>query len=170
MAAPRGNEFWKLRSKHGRDKLFATPELMWEAACEYFQWCVDNPLEAGEVIKSGNLAGKMLKVPKMRAFTLEALCLYIGCSTSYFRAFKSTLKEEDKDFLTVIEQIELTIYSQKFEGAAAGLLNANIIARDLGLSDKQEVTGKDGKDLFPNHSREDLEKELEAIRKKRGAE
>ena len=39
MAAPKGNQFWMLRSKHGRDKLFATPEALWEAACEYFQWC-----------------------------------------------------------------------------------------------------------------------------------
>ena len=43
MAAPKGNQFWMLRSKHGRDKLFATPEALWEAACEYFQWCDENP-------------------------------------------------------------------------------------------------------------------------------
>ena len=43
MAAPTGNKFWMLRSKHGRDKLFSTPELLWEAACEYFQWCDENP-------------------------------------------------------------------------------------------------------------------------------
>lgn len=42
MAAPKGNQFWMLRSKHGRDKLFATPEALWEAACEYFQWCDEN--------------------------------------------------------------------------------------------------------------------------------
>ena len=29
MAAPKGNQFWMLRSKHGRDKLFATPEALW---------------------------------------------------------------------------------------------------------------------------------------------
>lgn len=28
MAAPKGNQFWMLRSKHGRDKLFATPEAL----------------------------------------------------------------------------------------------------------------------------------------------
>jgi hypothetical protein len=43
MAAPKGNQFWKLRSKHGRDKLFASPELLLESACEYFQWCDENP-------------------------------------------------------------------------------------------------------------------------------
>jgi len=44
MVAPTGNEFWKLRTKHGRDKIFSTPEILWDAACEYFQWVEDNPL------------------------------------------------------------------------------------------------------------------------------
>lgn len=140
MAATKGNRFWELRSKHGRDKLFKTPKLMWEAACEYFEWCEDTPLMGCEVVKSGKEAGQLLKVPKMRAFTLTGLCLYLECSASYFRSFKSTLQEKDKDFLTVINKIEDVIYNQKFEGAAADLLNANIIARDLGLKDHSEAT------------------------------
>ena len=34
MAANLGNQFWKNRSKHGRDKLFATPDLLWQAASD----------------------------------------------------------------------------------------------------------------------------------------
>ena len=45
MAAPKNNDFWKFRSKHGRDKLFESPELLWEEACKYFQWIKDNPLK-----------------------------------------------------------------------------------------------------------------------------
>jgi hypothetical protein len=78
----------------------------------------------------------------MRAMTLSQLCFYLHCSDSYFRAFKSTLQEKDKDFLTVINEIESIIYNQKFQGASADLLNANIISRDLGLTDKQEVDVK----------------------------
>lgn len=141
MAAPEGNQFWKLRSKHGRDKLFASPELLWEAACEYFEWCEENPLMESKpmVVSMGSNQGssvEMTEIPKMRAFTLHGLCLYLSCSTSYFRAFRSTIKEQDKDFLTVIDEIEQTIYDQKFTGAASGFLNPNIIARDLGLTDK----------------------------------
>ncbi len=141
MAAPKGNKFWEIRSKHGRDKLFATPELMWEAAVEYFEWCEANPLTEGKVFQ---FQGEIVDgtVNKLRAFTLEGLCLYMGASASYFRAFKSTLKDEDKDFLTIIKQIEETIYNQKFTGAAADLLNSNIIARDLGLADKKEHSGE----------------------------
>jgi hypothetical protein len=141
MSATTGNSFWELRSKHGRDKLFETPQLLWEAACEYFKWCEENPLYETEakVTSDGQGLGssvEMVKLPKMRAFTMHGLCLYLDCSTSYFRTFKSVLKEGDKDFLTVINKIEEVVYNQKFTGAAAGFLNANIIARDLGLSDK----------------------------------
>ena len=42
----------------------------------------------------------------------------------------------DKDFITIIAEIDEIIYNQKYSGAAADLLNANIIARDLSLVDK----------------------------------
>lgn len=144
MAAPKGNQFWKLRSKHGRDKLFASPDLLWEAACEYFEWCENNPFYETKAmtVSAGMNAGSSIElheIPVKRPFTLHGLCLYLNCVTSYFRAFKSTIKEEDKDFLTVIEQVEEVIYDQKFSGAASGFFNANIIARDLGLAEKSEL-------------------------------
>lgn len=136
MAAPKENKFWKLRSKHGRDKLFASPTLLWNAACEYFEWCSQNPWH--RIDFKGKDADRV-EIPTERPFTITGLCLYLNCSSSYFRAFKSTLKPENEDFLTVITRIEETIYTQKFEGATVGAFNANIIARDLGLTDKQEL-------------------------------
>jgi hypothetical protein len=139
MAAPKGNEFWKFRSKHGRDKLFETPEILWEEACKYFQWCEDNPLyERKAFMHKGKIITDDL--PKMRAMTLSGLCFYLNCNDAYFRTFKAQLPKDEKDFNTVIERIEKTIYNQKFQGAAADLLNANIIARDLGLSDRTTTT------------------------------
>lgn len=134
-----GNQFWKARSKHGRDKLFETPDLLWEAACEYFQWCEDNPLFEAKIFSFQGVQ-TMEDVPKMRAMTLGGLCLFLRCSPSYFRTFKTAERENKADFVAVIEQIEETIYYQKFTGAAADLLNSNIIARELGLSDKTNTT------------------------------
>ena len=135
MAAPAGNQFWKLRSKHGRDKLFETPELLWGAACEYFEWCEQNPLyETKAFAFQGQI--DTIELPVMRAMTLSQLCIYLGCNEAYFRQFKSTA---EKDFSTVINEIEQTIYNQKFQGAAGNLLNANIISRELGLVDKQDI-------------------------------
>jgi hypothetical protein len=132
MAAPAGNQFWKLRSKHGRDKIFQDPETLWEAACEYFDWCEKNPLI--EVDFKGKDATRV-ELPKMRAFTWSGLELFVDIES--LRDYKK--KEEYKDFQQVITRIEQIIYTQKFTGAAAGFLNPNIIARDLGLSDKKEL-------------------------------
>lgn len=139
MAAPRRNQFWKNRSKHGRDKLFTTPDLLWTAATEYFEWCDKNPWIKNEAIKSGDYAGQIVKVPTSRPYTLTGLCLYLDVNADYFRQFKENLKENEQDFSWVITRIEEIIYTQKFEGAAIGAFNANIIARDLGLTDKKEL-------------------------------
>ena len=114
---------------------------MWEAACEYFEWCQDNPMQEGVLAKYRDRA-EIESVPKMRAFTIEGLCLHLDCNKDYFTQFQASLKGKDdkvsKDFSRVINKIKQVIYVQKFEGAAAGLLNPNIIARDLGLVDKKE--------------------------------
>lgn len=143
MAAPKGNEFWTMRSKHGRDKLFTNAKLLWDAACEYFQWCVDHPLISIEYYGKD---AERCEVPKMRPFTMHGVCLYLDCNRGYFNDFKAAISEKkdvvSKDFSVVITRIEETVYKQKFEGAAAGFLNANLISRDLGLSDKRELSGE----------------------------
>ena len=149
MAAPKGNQFWMLRSKHGRDKLFATPEALWEAACEYFQWCDENPWTTRKAIqrtmpvrrKKGKRTETVNEVsPTQRPYSLTGLCIYLGTSSRWWSSFRSEcMKKNDEDFLHVIARVEETIETQQFEGACVGAFNANIIARKLGLSDKQEV-------------------------------
>ncbi|WP_461490202.1 DNA-packaging protein [Pontibacter sp. HJ8] len=149
MTAPKKNAFWKQRTKHGRDKLFASADLLWKAACDYFKWCDSNPWLKTEQLKKpitikdvkGTRAVTIVEIPTARPYTLSGLCLYLDCSQSYFREFKSNPPQGSEDFLTVITRIEEIIYTQKFEGAAVGVFNANIIARDLGLADKKEING-----------------------------
>lgn len=150
MAAPKGNQFWKLRAKHGRDKLFATPELMLEACREYFQWCDDNP-EFESIVQKRKISRdeeiiELVQCPKKRPYTLHGLCSYLDANTVYFNHFEESLKEKNdetsKDFSKVITHIREIIYNQKFSGAASGFFNANIISRDLGLADKKELDGK----------------------------
>jgi hypothetical protein len=143
MAAPKGNKFWKIRSKHGRSKLFANAGLLWDAACEYFEWVYSHPLKESKVC---SFQGKnvLKSVPLMRAMTISGLCIYLGTHEEYLTSFESGLDlntNEGKDFSRVIKDIRSVIITQKFEGASAGLLNQNIIARDLGLVDKKDVSG-----------------------------
>ena len=162
MGAPAGNQFWKLRSKHGRDRLFATPELLWEAATEYFEWCDANPEYLVEQ-KKGNQNVKLsvsedtdisdlkesfnslVYIPTKKPYTIQGLCLYCDCNVLYINQFEESLKgKEDqisKDFSKILTRIREVIYNQKFTGASVGYFNAAIIARDLGLVDKKDVTG-----------------------------
>lgn len=139
MAAQKGNKFWQLRSKHGRDKLFADPALLWEAACEYFTWCDNHPWVKKDFISSGPMAGKIVDLETTRPYTIDGFLLYIDASTSWWGDWK---KAPPEGFSEVITRIDRTIYRQKFEGAAVGAFNANIIARDLGLVDKTDLTSK----------------------------
>lgn len=134
MAAPKGNKFWMQRSSHGRKPAFENPEQLWDAACEYFEWVHDNPLYERKVF---NYQGEIIStdVPKMRAMTEAGLCFFLDIGTSTLLDYKSK-----EDFSGVISKIEQVIFTQKFEGAAADQLNANIISRELGLADKKEST------------------------------
>ena len=144
MAAPKGNKFWEARSTHGRNPKFDDPEKLWGACVEYFEWVEDNPLFEQ---KATQYQGEFVKdhVTKMRAMTIDGLCVFLDICRNTWK----NLKEKD-DFLTVVTRVEQIISTQKFEGAAADLLNPNIIARDLGLADKNEHTGANGDPLLPS--------------------
>lgn len=169
MAAPSGNQFWKLRHKDGRDRLFENAEALWQAATEYFNWIDAHPWFKVEQLKKpyqeedaeGN-KGKWVtvtKIPTARPYTIHGLCLYLGCNTKYFNDFEDALKnrtdEVSKGFSEIVSRVRETIYTQKFEGAAVGAFNANIIARELGLVDKKEnrQVDKNGNDIEPEPSK-----------------
>jgi hypothetical protein len=139
MPAPKGNEFWKLRSKHGKEANFTDSQKLYESACQYFQSCIDNPLYSTEFLGKD---AEEKHIPKLVAFTWSGLCIFLHVNTKYFNDFRESELGKSKDFSEVITCIGDIINTQKFTGAAAGLLNANIIARDLGLADKQDVTNK----------------------------
>lgn len=138
MSAPKGNQFWKARASHGRKKLFASAEALEEACEEYFQWVEDNPLWEYKVTQYQGSPVSM-EVPKMRAMTLGGLHIFLDIDESTWRAWRT-----EDDFSRVVAKVEVIIRNQKLTGAAADMLNANIIAREIGLSDKQEITGRDG--------------------------
>lgn len=135
MGAPVGNRFWEIRAKHGRDRLFTDHNALREDCIGYFEWVEANPLmEAKAFAFQG--ASWIEELPKMRAMTVDGLCLYLGIGYSTWRDYAN--RDDCKDISEVIKWAEDVIRNQKFTGAAADLLNPNIIARDLGLSDKRE--------------------------------
>lgn len=152
-----GNQLWKNRSKHGRDTLFATPELLWDAAKEYFQWCDENPLKDTRAFGQAWV---------QRPYTKSGLCQFLNCNSKYFDNFKEHASD---DFNYIISDIEQTIFTQKFELASIGVFKENLIARELGISDKikNEHSGqiKQGDVDFSDMSAEELESLSKVIEK-----
>lgn len=134
-----GNRFWETRSTAGPKPKFSNPEDLWRACCEYFEWNASHPLfEAKAFAYEGVVT--IAELPKMRAMTIAGLCIFLDVEERTWRMWR----DERSDLLPIITRTEAIIYQQKFEGASADLLNPNIIARDLGLADKKELTGAGG--------------------------
>ena len=143
MAAPKSNQYWKLRAKHGREAIFTDPLKMLDACMEYFDVTSKRKWYKKEAVKSGDSAGLIIDVPIETPFSLTGLCMFLGVNTKYFFDFKkSKTYEENKDFSEVVTHVEEIIDTQQFEGAIVGTFNPNIIARKLGLVDKQELNQK----------------------------
>ena len=143
MAPPKGNKFWEARSSHGRNPIFKNSDQLWSSCVEYFEWVEDNPLLEEKIFHN---QGEITRatISKLRAMTLNSLCIFLDISDETWFNYR-----KKDDFVGGTTRVESIIYSQKFTGAAADLLNPNIIARDLGLKDasKQEVSGPNGKPI-----------------------
>lgn len=143
MQFQKGNKFWLARSTHGRNPIFSDPEQLRNACYEYFEWVENNPLYEEKIFHAQGIITKDT-VTKMRAMTISGLCLFLDICENTWANYK-----KQPDFFSITLEVEKVIYNQKFTGASADLLNANIIARELGLADKQqnEHTGVDGKPI-----------------------
>jgi hypothetical protein len=135
MGAPKGNNFWTLRSKHGRDLLFTDPLVLLKAAGEYFEQVDANPWYKKEAIRGGDLAGKIIDVPTQLPYTQKGLCHFLDIEEQTWENYG-----EREEFAPTIRRINAYIYNQKFSGAAIGAFNANIIARELGLKEHTDAT------------------------------
>lgn len=120
-----------------------TPETLWEVFKSYKQWITENPLKEDKGFAyQGIVTHDDFK--KMRIMTVEGFAVHANITSATFYNY---LKEPV--YLYTCTRIKDLIDSNSVEGAAAGLLDAMIVVRKLGLSEKQELTGKDGKDLAP---------------------
>lgn len=129
-----GNQLWKMRK--GERRKFETAEDLYAAICDYFQWVEDNPIEEAIVGWYQGCATHDT-VNKVRAMTQAGLCLHIGVAVWTWTEWK-TIRPE---YAEVMDWAADVMFEQKFTHAAAGQMNPTIIARDLGLVDKQERTG-----------------------------
>lgn len=133
-----GNRLWELAVNPGR-KLNYTPKRLMQRCLDYFKWIEENPLyESKAFAYEGTITLK--KVPKMRAMTLEGLSVFLGTGRQSWYEWG----QPGHVLSDVVTWANSVIREQKFTGAAADLLNATVISRDLGLADRSEISGPNG--------------------------
>ena len=140
------------RSPRGVDKIFSTPEDMKDAMIEYFNFVDSTPFK-NESWKNAGRNLVLTKVNVRRPYSIAGMMLYFGVSSKYLNVFclerqrdiehpksSKALIQQCEDFLNVIEWGRECVREQKFDGAAVGHFNANLISYDLGLVKKVDVT------------------------------
>ncbi len=142
MAAPKGNKYWQLRKSFKGNPPRYTPAKLWSKFIEYCEWVDSNPFRESVLVQKGikteNSQGVpetkySTELPKMRPYTLSGFYVFANLNRMTFYGY-----EKDEAYSAITTRIRDIIYTQKFEGASSGFFNPNIIARDLGLADKQE--------------------------------
>lgn len=136
MAAPKGNKF--AEGNPGTKKEFETPEDLYLKFEAYKKDVNDNPWIKYEVVKSGDFTGQLLPVPNQRPYTLRGFAVF--CNMSFQGILNYGNMPGYEDYFDVYSKIENECTNQKFDGATVGAFNANIIARDLGLTEKSDIT------------------------------
>lgn len=139
----KGNQLWQLSAKKILDgrRSFQWPHELLEELVNYFNWIQDNPLNEAK-LTSFQGTNALENLPKMRAVTQQSMYLYCGISRSKWGDYR--LGNDIEGFKEVVEWAEDMMHSINFEGGASGLLNAMLVARQLGLAERTELTGRDG--------------------------
>lgn len=160
--------YWKWRGRtgfRGNPKVFTGPNQLWKLACEYFERTDERPflkqeqrrspvkIEKGMILDEDlkdELRNPVVELKNIRPYTWAGFEDYLN-EQGYITTLKDYKSNRDNlynDYVPVIDAIRETMFAQKFEGAASGAFNANIIARDLGLADKSEVKVQEEQPLF----------------------
>ena len=127
-------EHWKKRIGYpGAPKRYDTPVALFNDCLRYFLWLENNPYRKKRYhTYKGEQRVYYEETP--RAPLLCDLCNHLKIDQETWRLWR----KNRPDLFGVITRVDSAIYAEKFQGAAAGILNPNIIAQELGLASKHE--------------------------------
>jgi hypothetical protein len=123
----------------GRPKAFKDPVDLWEEFLKYKQHILDEPIEVVKWV--GKDAHEVIenhyKPPTWKGF--EAFLFRAGRIYD-LDAYRRNVGGDYSAYSGIIRAIGADMFDRKLSGAAVGIYNHNIIARELGLADASQVT------------------------------
>lgn len=133
MAAPKGNKFWTLRATHGRDKIFISPTILWEACKEYFEATDERKwVKKDWVGKNGIEVERENETP----YTIFTLCTFLDITPSTWYEYA-----KKEDFSEICAKVMNIMTGQRVEGAMVGAFSQSLVARLDKLAEPTELSG-----------------------------
>lgn len=122
-----------------KHKYIETPEIMWQLFEDYIKHETNNPFNKVEYVgRDGHQVVTPLPVPiTFMGFELYLQDLEVITDLSHYVANTDGAYD---DYRTIITRIQNNCFVQNYKGAAVGQFNANLIARKLGLMEKQDIS------------------------------
>ncbi len=147
-----------------RPRRFNSPDELWEAFCDYVEYCEKNPWYKTEPTKQG-----LVQVPVGKPLTFMGFSAYCGLTHQGLLNYGELKGRED--FFEIFTRIREIIDNHQYEGAAVGVYNHTLIARRLGLVDKRQndVTVNDVTN-YDDVSNDELQARIQLLKEKRANE
>lgn len=122
-------------------KNIETPIRLYELFEQYVSDCKENPRK--ETFWN-NRESKQCSIDKEKPLTWDGFEVWLRKNKilSKLDDYKANKDGRYAEYADIIRAIDKEIYVDKYEGASVGIYQHNIIARDLGLSEKSEVDQK----------------------------
>lgn len=132
----------------GRPKNIESPDQLWKLFRLYMKHAKANPRERQDFVgKDGDEVTRKLEKPL--SWVGFEVYLFERMIISDLGDYERNKENRYAEFTTIIRAIKAYIEEDQFDGATVGIYKENIIARKLGLADKQEArqVDKDGNDV-----------------------
>lgn len=138
--------------KRGRPRKFSPQQLL-DKFQEYIDDRLKDPIIDEETEHGSTPRGSMnvkREKPHPQLLSILDFCVYLGTSRQWWNALS-------EDYLVVKTYISTYLENYQLKGASAGVFNANIVARLIGLADKKEISAGENVTVIV-HTQEEKEK------------
>ena len=136
-----------IKRGRGKPKIIKSPDELLNFFNEYKKYNIANPIH--ETIFVGKDAIERIK-KHYKPLTWQGFEVFLfhqgiadnSNQSGYIdlKKYRTNFNNAYTEYVPILRVIGLEMFDQKYSGAAVGIYNANIIAKELGLADKSEIT------------------------------
>ena len=136
------------RRRWGLTPIWQEPDDLLEAFNRYREWIDAHPIIVHDVVKSGNMAGTLLDIPRKRLMSESDFCAFLGAAPNYLaerrRIYEANYEEfgleASKGFAEAIDNIRMMIFQDMDAGAASQAFDPTYIRSLRGLKTALDYT------------------------------